>query len=116
MKKRLSPLLWSLFSAGGTIAAILFPVHVVLVGFAFPLGWVDAPGYLDSLALVRHPFARLYLFALISLPLFHSAHRFRYTLYDGLKLKHLEPVIVAVCYGMAVLGSLAAAMTLLTLS
>jgi len=85
---------------------MLFPIHIFLLGLALPLGWLDAPGYEAAAALIRHPLARLYFFALVSLPLFHSAHRFRYTLYDGLKLKHLEPVIVATCYGIATLGSL----------
>jgi len=113
MKKLISPVLWSLFSAGGTISAFLFPVHIVLLGLAFPLGWIETPSYEALMSLVRHPLARLYVFALISLPLFHSAHRVRYTLYDGLKLKHLAPIIVTACYGTAILGSLAVAVTLL---
>jgi len=61
---------------------------------------------------VKHPLARIYLFVLISLPLFHGAHRFRYTLYDGLKLKHLTTLIAVLCYGGALLGTLFAAYTL----
>jgi len=61
---------------------------------------------------VKHPLARIYLFVLISLPLFHGAHRFRYTLYDGLKLKHLTTLIAVLCYGSALLGTLFAAYTL----
>jgi fumarate reductase subunit D len=38
---------------------------------------------------------------LIAVPLVHSAHRFRYTLYDGLQLKHLSRPIAALCYGAA---------------
>jgi fumarate reductase subunit D len=114
--KRLSPILWSLFAAGGTISAFLFPIHVFLVGLAFPLGWIDAPGYQGLMALIRLPLTRLYLFLLISLPLFHSAHRLRYALYDGLKLRHLEPLIVTICYGSAILISLMAAVTLIRFS
>jgi fumarate reductase subunit D len=112
MPKGISPILWFLFSAGGTVAALLFPVHLILLGFAVPLGWISAPGHGALLELVRHPVARLYLFVLISLPLFHGAHRFRYTLYDGLKLKHLELLIVTLCYGTATAGSILAAVTL----
>ena len=100
-----SPFLWTLFSAGGTVGALLFPIHLFLTGLAFPLGWLDAPSRESLQDLVRHPLARLYLFVLISLPLFHWAHRFRYTLYDGLSLKHLTPLIVVVCYGGALLGT-----------
>ncbi len=107
-----TPLLWALFSAGGTVAALLYPVHMFLAGLAFPLGWLDAPDYEGLLRLTSHPLAKLYLLLLISLPLFHWAHRFRYALYDGLSLKHLTPVIVVVCYGGALAGTLAAILLL----
>ncbi len=110
----ITPFLWTLFSAGGTIAALLFPVHLFLIGLAFPLGWLAAPGYEALHSLVVHPVARLYLFALIALPLFHWAHRFRYTLYDGLQLKHLFGLIAVLCYGAALMGSAVAAFTLWT--
>jgi len=112
---RLTPFLWTLFSAGGTVAAFLFPVHLLLLGVAFPLGWVEAPSYEAFRLLLQHPVTRLYLFVLISLPLFHWAHRFRYTLYDGLQLYHLTVFIAVLCYGAAVAGSAVAAYTLLNL-
>src|SRR5215470_8403696 len=73
--QRITPLLWLLFSAGGTVAALLFPVHLFLTGLAFPLGWLEAPDYDHLHRLLTHPVIRLYLFVLISLPLFHCAHR-----------------------------------------
>ena len=85
MARPITPLLWLLFSAGGTVAALLFPVHLFLNGLAFPLGWLPAPRYESLRSLVGHPLTRLYLLVLVSLPLFHWAHRFRYTLYDGLQ-------------------------------
>src|SRR5438093_1729529 len=103
MARPITPLLWLLFSAGGTVAALLFPVHLFLTGLAFPLGWLEAPRYEFLQRLVTHPLIRLYLFVLISLPLFHWAHRFRYTLYDGLPLKHLTELIAVLCYGAALL-------------
>ena len=36
-----------------------------------------------------------------------------YTLYDGLKLRHLEPFISILCYGAAILLSIAAAILVL---
>ena len=112
MLKKITPLLWLLFSAGGTIAALLFPLHVIVAGLLIPLGWIGAPGYDAMMSLVSHPLTRLYLFVLISLPLFHGAHRFRYTLYDGLTLKHLHIPIVFFCYGSALIGTVAAAYVL----
>lgn len=116
MARPVTPFLWTLFSARGTIAALLFPVHLFLIGFAFPLGWLAAASYGFLRSLVGHPLTRLYLFILISLPLFHRAHRFRYTLYDGLKLKHLTELIAVLCYGTALAGSIVAAYTLWTIS
>ena len=104
----MTPLLWFLFSAGGTVTALLFPLHVLVTGLLIPLGGIDAPSYDTVVSLVSHPLARLYLFVLISLPLFHGAHRFRYTLYDGLKLTHLHLPIVLICYGSALTGTVAA--------
>ncbi len=105
MRRSITPFLWLLFSAGGTVAALLFPVHVLLTGLAVPLGWLEAPSYESVRGLVRNPVAQLYLFVFISLPLFHWAHRFRYTLYDGLQLKHLTALVAVLCYGTAVLGT-----------
>ena len=110
--RRLTPFLWLLFSAGGAVAALLFPVHLFLTGLAFPLGWLEAPRYESVYGLLSHPLTRLYLFVLISLPLFHWAHRFRYTLYDGLQLKHLTELIAVLCYGTALAGTAMAAYTL----
>ncbi len=105
MKRPLEPLLWGLFSAGGVVAALLLPVHVFLFGLAIPFGWVDPPQHERLLSLVRLPLTRLYLFVFCSLPLFHGAHRFRFTLYDGLQIKHLNEVITVFCYGGALAGT-----------
>jgi fumarate reductase subunit D len=107
-KRSNEPFLWLMFSAGGVVSALLLPVHVLLFGLAEPLGWVTTP-HDRLLAIVQHPAARLYLLVLCTLPLFHWAHRFRYTLYDGLQIKHLNEVINAACYGAAVLGTALAA-------
>jgi len=112
MRRGITPLLWSLFGAGGTVAAFLFPVHLFLTGIAFPLGWLDPVPYDRGLALMNSPLVKLYFLVLISLPLFHWAHRFRYTLYDGLQIKHLTLLIVTLCYGSALAGTAFAAYTL----
>ena len=66
------------------------------------------------LALLHNPLVKIYLLVLCSLPLFHWAHRFRYTLYDGLKVKHLNELIFTFCYGGAAAGTLVAAYLLWT--
>ena len=108
-KRSNEPFLWLLFSAGGVVAAMLIPIQLFLFGLALPLGWLSGPSYQTLLELLRHPFTRLYLFVLSTLSLFHWAHRFRYTLYDGLQIKHLNELINTFCYGGAVLGTVLAA-------
>ena len=115
MPRSKTPLLWLLFSAGGTVSALLFPLHLLLTGLAFPLGWLSAPNHAAMTELLSSPLARVYLFIVISLPLFHGAHRFRYTLYDGLQLKHLTIPIVIFTYGTALVATVAAAYILWTL-
>ena len=105
VRQHSEPYLWLLFSAGGVVAALLIPILVFLFGLAFPLGWVSPPGHEHLLAVLRHPLTRGVVFLLCALSLFHWAHRFRYTLYDGLQIKHLNELINLLCYGGAVIGS-----------
>lgn len=107
-RRPIEPFLWLLFSAGGVLAALLIPVLVFLFGLAFPLGWITPPGHDHLLAVLRHPLTRVAVFLLCALSLFHWAHRFRYTLYDGLQIKHLNELVNLLCYGGAVLGSVVA--------
>ncbi|MCP2319299.1 succinate dehydrogenase subunit D [Nocardia amikacinitolerans] len=112
-RKSPEPFAWLLFSVGGMAAALLIPVLLLLFGLAFPLGWLTAPDHGDLLSVLRHPITRLVLFGLCALALFHWAHRFRYTLYDGLRLKRFSTLITVVCYGAAIVGSGIAAYLLL---
>ena len=106
------------------LSVISYPVFALSVLFAlvlssslFPLGWFDAPSYESVHGLVVHPITRLYLFVLIFLPLFHWAHRFRYTVYDLFQIQQsLQKPIAVVCYGTALLGTVVAAYTLLTIA
>jgi fumarate reductase subunit D len=106
-RRRVEPLVWLMFSAGGVLAAVFLPILVLLFGLAFPLGWLDPPDYAHLRAVISHPVTLVVLFGLFVLMLVHSAHRFRYTLYDGLQIKKKRTVAV-LCYGTAVAGSVAA--------
>jgi fumarate reductase subunit D len=107
MKFRVEPFLWLAFSGGGVMAAIFLPVLVFLFALTFPLGWIDAPDHAHLAAVVGHPITFLVLFGIFVMMLIHAAHRFRYTLYDGLQIKHRGLVAVA-CYGGAVFGAFVA--------
>jgi fumarate reductase subunit D len=105
IKRHPEPLLWMLFSAGGVLSAMLMPILVLLFGLAIPFGWMEAPSHGALLQVLASPLTRLVLLALFVLSLFHCAHRFRHTLYDGLQIKHLDEVIAIGTYGLAVIGS-----------
>ena len=66
------------------MAALLVPIHIFLDGLAVPLGLLDANagdfGRMQSL--IANPFIKLYLFVLVVLPLYHAAHRIRFSLYE----------------------------------
>jgi fumarate reductase subunit D len=106
------PFFWALFSSGGMLAALVLPALALWLWVARPLGWVEGPGYAQLAALFAPPLVRLVLLVLITLGIFHWAHRFRYTLYDGLQLAHLYGLIATVCYGGATLVSAVAAWVL----
>ena len=105
IKRHPEPLLWMLFGAGGVLSAMLMPSLLLLFGIAFPLGWLSAPDYGRVQSVLGHPLVRLAIFVVCSLSLFHWAHRFRHTLYDGLQIKHLNEVIALLCYGTAIAGT-----------
>ena len=107
-KLKIEPFLWVLFSAGGVMAALMMPILLVLFGLAFPLGWLSPPDHAHLLSMLGHPLSRVVLFLLCVLSLFHWAHRFRYTLYDGLQIKHLNELVNWFCYGAAIVGSIVA--------
>jgi fumarate reductase subunit D len=108
-KRSIEPLLWLLFSAGGVLSALLIPILLFLFGIAFPLAWIPATEHGHLLAVLRHPLTRIVIFLFAMLSLFHWAHRFRFTLYDGLQIKHLNELINPFCYGAAIAGSAMAA-------
>ncbi|MGH8893740.1 MAG: fumarate reductase subunit FrdD [Actinomycetes bacterium] len=108
-KRSIEPLPWLLFTAGGVMSALFLPALVLLFGLAFPLGWISAPPYADVHGLLRGPLTLVVLFGVFTLSLFHWAHRFRFTLYDGLQIRHLNTLVAIGCYGGAAVGSVVAA-------
>lgn len=107
------PFIWLLFSAGGVVAALVLPVLLVLFGVLIPLGWVTAPDHEQLLAVLRNPLTRVGMLGVCALALVHAAHRLRFTVEHGLRLRRYDPIIATVCYGAAVIGTLAAAYLLL---
>jgi fumarate reductase subunit D len=99
-----------MFSLGGTVAALLIPVHVFFDGLAVPLGLLPAEtlGYERMKGLLENPIMKVYLFLLVVLPLYHAAHRIRFSLYE-LGIRALWIRVEVLCYGGALLGTAVAA-------
>jgi fumarate reductase subunit D len=109
MAKSNEPIWWSLFAAGGVVAALFLPATMFITGFAIPTGLIDEHKLFD---LIHHPLTRLYLFVVIAFPLFHGAHRSLFTLID-LGLKEMRSLLAVLLYGGAVAGTVIAAWLLI---
>lgn len=110
------PVLWSLFSAGGVLAALFAPGVILAFVIMAPLGVIGPESLtVDRLAMLTRPFlVRLVLFGVVALTFVHGAHRFRFAVYD-LGLKAARGGVAVLCYGTALVGSLWAARILLGL-
>jgi len=95
MAKSNKPIFWSLFAAGGTLAAFLAPVLALVLLFA-AFGHPPAGlSYEHMHAFAAHWFGKLCLLGVITLFLWHAAHRLRVTLHDfGLRQDAKVAVVV----------------------
>jgi fumarate reductase subunit D len=111
MAKSNKPVIWGLFAAGGTVAAFVTPVLIVLTLLA-ALGHVpDILTYARLHAFVAHSWVKVALFAAISLTLWGAAHRLRITFYDfGVRADATVAVLV---YAIAGAGNIAVLVYLL---
>jgi fumarate reductase subunit D len=111
------PVFWSLFSAGGFVAALLVPAHVAILGIALAAGWLpdDALSYDRVVGLVRNPLTKLYVLALVALPLYHWGHRFRFAIHHQFGIHGLKRLVATGCYGTAIVGTVVAAWLLLVI-
>jgi fumarate reductase subunit D len=104
MAKSNKPIFWSLFAAGGTLAAFLAPVLVLLFLLAALGHTPTVLSYAQLHAVVAHWFGKLFLLGVITLFLWHAAHRLRVTLHDfGLRM---DSVVAVVVYCTAAAGTL----------
>lgn len=103
MAKSNKPIFWSLFAAGGTLAAFLAPV-LVLMFLLVALGHTpDLLSYDKLHAFAALWLAKLFIIVVISLFLWHAAHRLRVTLHDlGLRQ---DFVVATAVYIVAAMGT-----------
>ena len=107
------PVIWALFAAGGTVAAFILPVLILITCLAVPLGLLsaDVMSYEHLLVLMQHPLSKLVTFGVLFLIIWHAAHRMRITAHD-LGSRN-DKLVSFVCYGIAAAGTLLALAALL---
>ena len=115
MTRSNEPVFWSLFGAGGLLAALIGPALVFITGIAVPFALMnpDTMNYARMLAFSQHWAGKFFVFAVIALFMWHAAHRIAIVLHDlGV---HAVALVKLGCYGLAFLGAVVAGYTLLKL-
>jgi len=108
MAKINKALFWSLFAAGGTLTAFVFPVLALITLIAahgsLPDSIPEVMKFEQMQGLLANWFGKLVAFGTVSLGLWHAAHRLRVGLH-GLGLR-ADGIVAAVGYGVALLCTL----------
>lgn len=114
-KRSNEPIVWSLFGAGGMVAAFVLPALIFTVGLLYPVGLLDgeALSYTRVLAFSSHWLGKLCWLLVITLPLWHAMHRIYHGLHD-FKIG-ARGFFFWLCYGFAFVLSIATAAILSTL-
>ena len=115
MARSHKPVIWSLFAAGGTFAAFVTPVMILITGLAIGFGLLpaDALAYDRMLAFVQHPIGKGVIFLAVFLPAWHAAHRLRITAHDfGVRA---DTLVMSVCYSLAALATVVTVYVLLSI-
>src|SRR6516162_2952204 len=102
LRRSSEPFYWSLFSAGGTITALLAPVLIIVVGFLVP---GDQVSFHRLHQIFTNPFGRLVVFGLAFFTFFMCAHRLRHTLTE-VGLKQYSVPITLTCNLAALAGTI----------
>ncbi len=98
------------------MAALFLPIFVIITGLVLPFsGGEPGAGYEQIHPIISLWLVRLVLFGILSLAMFHCAHRIRHIIMD-LGLRHAGPVLPCVCYGAASVGVVLTAIFLVGVS
>jgi fumarate reductase subunit D len=114
LKRSNAPIFWALFGAGGMLSALFGAALVFITGIGAPLGIgisANALSYANVHALATNFVGKGFLLAVVALFLWHAGHRIFHSLHDiGI---HAGTGAKLVCYGLPLLGTLAASYCLL---
>ena len=115
MARSHKPVIWGLFAGGGTLAAFLVPVLMLITCFAIPLGLLpaDTLSYEHLSGLLQPAINKLVTFGVLFLIVWHAAHRMRITAHD-LGIRN-DTLVAFICYGIAAAGTLLTLVALFTI-
>ncbi len=82
--KHMKPLYWGIFSAGGTVAALVLAPLIAVLCILLPFGVLGNAGefYRSLHGIISHKFVYFIAAALLFTILWHGVHRFYYILHD----------------------------------
>jgi len=113
-KRSNAPIFWLLFGAGGMLASLVGPALIIVTGIAIPMAILlpgDAMSYEKMLAFAQNFFGKGFIFTIIFLFLWHTAHRIFHALHEiGIHGGFFAKML---CYGSAFVGTAVAALALL---
>jgi len=111
MAKVNKALFWSLFAAGGTLTAFVFPVLALITLITAYGNPPEIMAFEQMQGLLANWFGKLVAFGTVSLGLWHAAHRLRVGLH-GLGLR-ADGLLAFLGYGIALLSTILCAVFLL---
>jgi fumarate reductase subunit D len=112
---RLQGLLWAGFANAAVLAALIVPAHILVQGVLAPLGIVPSfdRRYSTFAGALSNPLVKIYLLVVIAACFYLCGHRVRYVVHEmGV---HAKLAVGLALYGLAAIGTVAAAYLLFTL-
>ena len=98
-KRSNEPPVWLMFSAGGMISGLAFPVLILILGLLLPFGLVSPD---NIIAFAHHWIGKLVILALTIFPMWAGLHRVHHGMHD---IKVHVPASGFIFYGLATLYS-----------
>ena len=113
MAKSNKPIFWGLFAAGGTVTAFVTPALVLITLFAAMRFNMDMFTYDAIHAFAAWWLGKLIIFGVVTLSLWHAAHRLRITVHDfGIRA---DLVVATILYMIAALGTVSTIFSLFSI-
>ncbi|SEQ88863.1 fumarate reductase subunit FrdD [Basfia succiniciproducens] len=98
-KRSNEPPVWLMFSAGGMVSGLAFPVLILILGILLPFGIISPD---NIIAFAHHWFGKLVILALTIFPMWAGLHRLHHGMHD---IKVHVPNGGLIFYGLAAVYS-----------